>query len=89
MDINEINIKEMFNHLNGKTSATKTIGIIGSLVALGGFFTSGNIIVYIIAFDKVPDASIINFMQTLVLQSIALFTISVGLLAVNKVKTNV
>jgi len=84
ININEFNWKQLFNDSKGKTSAVLLSGFLGCVISLGGFLASGNLIIVMVLFKLDKDTNIIGFLNTLVIQSLALFTLSASMLGVHR-----
>lgn len=84
LDIQKFKLTELFNDSKGKTSPTLTIGFIACLVALGGIITSGNAVLFMLVFKIERDTNTIGFLQTLLMQCIALFTLGASMLSIHR-----
>lgn len=84
LDIQKFKLPEIFNDSKGKTSPTLTAGFIACMVALGGIVTSGNVVLAMVAFNIERDPTTIGFLQMLLMQCIALFTLGASMLGIHR-----
>ena len=80
-DANKFNLLQIFNNYNGKTSCTKTIGILSSIVCVIFF-----IVMMLFYMFNLPQADIIlQFMDKIM----TMFGFSVGLLGIKTITSNI
>jgi hypothetical protein len=84
LDIKKIHLPELFNDSQGKTSPTLTAGFLACVVALGGIVVSGNTVLAMVVFKIERDPQTLNFLQNLLMQCIALFTLGGSMLGIHR-----
>lgn len=84
LDISKFKFPELFNDSNGKTDASLVIGFLGCIVSLLGFILAGSSMLFMIIWKIEKDVNVINFLQMMVMQCIALFTLAGGMLGIHR-----
>ncbi len=84
LDIQKFKFPEIFNDSKGKTSPTLTAGFVACMVALGGIVSSGNAVLFMVAFKIERDPNTLGFLQMLLMQCIVLFGLGASMLGVHR-----
>lgn len=84
IDIQKFHLPELFNDSQGKTSPTLTAGFLACIVALGGILVSGNAVLVMVVLKIERDVQTIGFLQMLLMQCIALFTLGASMLGIHR-----
>lgn len=85
-DISKFKFPEAFNDESGKTSALKVAGFSAVVVGLVGFLLSGTAVLVMIVSKLEKDPGVINFMNGIGVNSLALVAAGLSALGVDKVK---
>ena len=84
LDISKFKLPEVFNDSNGKTDPSLVAGFLGCITALLGFILAGSCIVIMLVMKIEKDVNVINFLQGITNQCIALFTLGGGMLGIHR-----
>lgn len=80
----KFNFPEIFLDSNGKTSPSLVCGVLGCVTALCGIMMAGNVILYMVIWEAEKNADVINFMNALVMQCIALFGLAGSMITAHR-----
>ncbi len=84
-NINKFQWKQMFNDSKGKTSLSALCGFIITVIGSGGFVSSGLTVLLMVIFKFEKDQNVLNFLNSLTMQSVGVITLGAGLVGVNRI----
>lgn len=82
MDINTFNFVQMFNNSKGKTSPMILVAFIAGLIGCATFATCAFIMLILVVHEAKTDVT--NILSNVLMQSVAMVTLSLGALATRR-----